>query len=89
MKSELKLCSKVQVLVSSILPNLKLENVDFCPSLMGQNFFVRNFGDLKKTKSPFEIKWLSAALKKFKMFHHIFVACSRYMALICHSNLKM
>ena len=47
--------SRQEILVSSILPKNELENVNFCPSLLGQTFFVRFFGELKKTKSPFEI----------------------------------
>jgi hypothetical protein len=43
------------LLVSSILPKNELENVNFCPCLLGQNFFVRFLGELKKPKSPFEI----------------------------------
>ena len=31
------------------------ENYDFCPSLLGQKIFVHFFGELKKTKSPFNI----------------------------------
>ena len=42
-------------LVSSILP--KNENVNFCLSLLGQKFFVRFFGELKKPESSFEINW--------------------------------
>ena len=33
----------------------KLENVNIHPSLLGQKFFVRFLGELKKPKSPFEI----------------------------------
>ena len=33
----------------------ELENVNFCPSLLEQKFFVRFLGELKKTKSSFEI----------------------------------
>ena len=43
--------------MSSILPKNKLENVNFCPSLLGQKFFVHFLGELKKPKSPFEINW--------------------------------
>ena len=43
--------------MSSILPKNKLENVNFCPSLLGQKFFVRFLGELKKPRSPFEINW--------------------------------
>ena len=39
----------------SILPKKEFENVNFCPILLGQNFFVRFLGELKKTKGPFEI----------------------------------
>ena len=38
-------------------PKNELENVNFCPSLLGQKFFVRFLGELKKTKSPFETNW--------------------------------
>ena len=47
--------SQKQILVSSILPKNKLENVNFGPSLPGQKFFVRFLGELKNPKSPFEI----------------------------------
>ena len=43
--------------VSSILQKNELENFNFCPSLMGQKFFVCYLEELKKTKSPFEINW--------------------------------
>jgi hypothetical protein len=33
----------------------ELENSIFCPSLLGQKFFVLSLGELKKTKCPFEI----------------------------------
>ena len=36
-------------------PKNELENVNFCLSLLGQKFFVRFLGELKKPKSPFEI----------------------------------
>ena len=36
-------------------PKNELENVDFRPSLLGQKFFIRFLGELKKLKSPFEI----------------------------------
>jgi hypothetical protein len=35
-------------LVSLIVPKNELENSNFCPSLMGQNFFVRFLEELKK-----------------------------------------
>ena len=41
--------------MSSILPKNELESVDFCPSLLGQKFFVCFLEELKKPKSPFEI----------------------------------
>ena len=44
-----------EILVSSILPQNELENVDFCPSLQGQIFFVSVLRELKQPKSPFEI----------------------------------
>ena len=43
------------ILVSPILPKNKLENSNFCPSLLGQKFFVRFLGELKKPKCPLEI----------------------------------
>ena len=43
--------------MSSILPKNELENSNFCPSLLGQKFFVRFLGELKKPRSPFEINW--------------------------------
>ena len=33
------------------------ENVNFCPSLLGQKFILRFGGELKKPKSPFEVNW--------------------------------
>ena len=39
--------------MSSILPKNELENVNFCPSLLGQKFFIRFLGELKKPKKPF------------------------------------
>ena len=43
--------------MSSILPKNELESVNFCPSLLGQKFFLRFLGELKKPKSRFEINW--------------------------------
>jgi hypothetical protein len=40
--------------VSSILPKNELENVNFCPSLLGQNFFVRFFGRIEKNKKTLQ-----------------------------------
>jgi hypothetical protein len=36
--------------MSSILPKNELENHNFCPSLLGQKFFVRFLEELKKLK---------------------------------------
>ena len=36
-------------------PKKELKNVNFCPSLMGQKFFVCFLGKLKKPKSPLGI----------------------------------
>ena len=44
-----------EILVASVLSKNELEFVKFCPSLLGQKFFVRFLGELKKPKSPFEI----------------------------------
>ena len=49
--------SRKEILVSSIIPKNELENVDFCPSLLGQKLFVRFLEELKKSKSSFEINW--------------------------------
>ena len=35
-------------------PKNELENFNFCPSLLGQNFFVRFLEELKKPNRPFE-----------------------------------
>ena len=37
-------------------PKNKLKIVNFCPSQLGQIIFLRFLGELKKPKSPFEIK---------------------------------
>ena len=37
--------SQNEILVSSILLKNELENVDFCPTLLGQKFFVRLLGE--------------------------------------------
>ena len=39
--------SRKEILVSSILSKNELENVNFCPSLLRQKFFVRFLGELK------------------------------------------
>ena len=41
--------------MSSILPKNELENSNFCPSLLGQKYFVRFLEEFKKPKSTFEI----------------------------------
>ena len=51
--AKVQLISK-DILVPSILPKNELENFNFCPSLLGQKFFVRFLEKLKK-KCPFEI----------------------------------
>ena len=38
-------------------PNNEPENSNFCPSLLGQTFFVHFLGELKTSKIPFEINW--------------------------------
>ena len=55
--------------MSSILQKNELENVDFCRSLLGQNFFVR-FWRIEKTK---EQCWAVGAIFTFgrsRMFGH-------------------
>ena len=50
--------SRKEILVPWVLQKKnELENVNFCPSLLEQKFFVRFLGELKKTKSSFEINW--------------------------------
>ena len=39
---------------------------NFCPSLLGQKFFVRFFGELKKQRSPFEKSWFVKIKDKFE-----------------------
>ena len=46
---------KVSSLASSILPKNEFENLNFCPSLLGQKFFVCFLEELKEPKCPFEI----------------------------------
>ena len=48
-------CRK-EILGSSILPKNILENFHFCPSRLGQNFFVHFLEELKKPKCSSEIK---------------------------------
>ena len=45
------------LIVSSILPKNELENSNFCPSLMGQKFFVRFLEEFRIAIRPFEINW--------------------------------
>ena len=45
--------SRKEILGSSILPRNELENFNFCPSLLGQKFFVRFFGRIENTKKTF------------------------------------
>ena len=50
--------SQKEILLSLILPKNELEKFNFCPSLLGQNFFVIFLEEWKnKSKSPFEINW--------------------------------
>ena len=44
-------------MVSSFLPKNKLENFDFCPSPLGQTFFIHFLEELKIPKRHFEINW--------------------------------
>ena len=55
-------------LVSSVLQKNKLENSNFCPSLLGQKFFVRFLEELKNPKFPLEINWpLEGAIMPIKL----------------------
>ena len=57
--------------MSLILPKSELENVKFCPSLLGQKLFVRFLGELKTLKFPFKINWpLAEALTHVKNNSH-------------------
>jgi hypothetical protein len=40
--------------VSPILPKDELENVKFCPSLLGQKIFVRFWGKIEKKQKAFQ-----------------------------------
>ena len=62
-----QLISKGKCSVFNSLKN-KLENVNFCPSLLGQNFFGRFLGELKKTKSPFKINWRLIAIAHHRTY---------------------
>ena len=44
--------SRKEILVSS---KIELENLNFCPSLLGQKFLVRFLEELETPRSPFEI----------------------------------
>ena len=58
----------------------ELENVIFCPSLLGQKFFVHFLEELKKPKFPFEINWplVSKAACNLVYFHtHTFYSIGR------------
>ena len=52
-----------EILVSSILPKNELENVNFCPSLLGQKFFVCFLGEQK----VFGINWPLVYAKKITL----------------------
>ena len=53
--------------MSSILPKNELETSNFCPSLLGQKFFVRFLEELKKIKCHFEINWPLRRWKQLKI----------------------
>ena len=55
----------------SILPKKELKNVNFCPSLLGQECFVRFLGEVKKPKSPFEINWPLADIMQTHFFQNL------------------
>ena len=61
--------------MSSILTKNELENVNFCPSLLGQTFFVRFWENWKKTKSPFEINWPLVGLHMRSVTNFLFPGC--------------
>ena len=48
--------------MSSILPKKELENVNFCPRLLEQKFFVHFLGELKKPNALSKLTDLSRAL---------------------------
>ena len=54
MRESLKVSlSRKEILASSILPKNELENVNFCPSLQGQKFWVRFFSENWKNQRAF------------------------------------
>ena len=46
-----------EILVSSILPKNELENVNFCPSLLEQNFFHWFFGRIETQNRHYKVNW--------------------------------
>ena len=70
---------KVSSLASSILPKNEFENLNFCPSLLGQKFFVCFLEELKEPKCPFEIIWPLITVKSTVEIWQNFVAFSEYM----------
>ena len=54
MKGKCQLISKC-LFGASNSPKNELENSNFCPSLLGQKFFVWFLRELKTTKCPFKI----------------------------------
>ena len=67
--------------MSPILPKNERENSKFCLSLLGQKFFVRFLGELKKLKSRFEINWplvshmTTKGLKLFQVAFQLIIVC--------------
>ena len=64
-----KMVAKGQLILkgtSSILPKNELENVNFCPQLLGQIFFVCLMGELKKKLALSKLTDLYAAAMQAK-----------------------
>ena len=81
--------SRKEILVSSILPKNELENVNFCPSLLRQKFFVHFLGELKKTKNPLEINrswaWI---VKRFNHQIYLYII-SKLCSIVEHPEAKI
>ena len=75
--------------MSLILPKNELENVDFCPSLLGQKFFGWFLGELKKQKALLKLTDLSMRFvsKSSQIFekmtlHHLSIMIGLKMHLV-------
>ena len=66
--------------MSAILPKNERENLNFCPSLLEQKFFVRFLEELKTPKCPFEIIWPLSTQRKLGSFDKMtLVFCQMFL----------